>query len=156
MFWHMGGKGPVDCSMKELQRSAVKAQAYGMCSHIFQVFEKQTSTQNCCIYLAIDFNCNLVPSSCKHKAVTIFWVATEAWTFSFSNGYKKHESNHQLYRLGKKSSHMLNNFCACRTHYWQFNWRCGSRPVPQDGGIIPVPVKTCKETKIKMCTCVFS
>jgi hypothetical protein len=36
----MGGKGPVDCSMKELQRSVVKAQAYGMCSHIFQVLKK--------------------------------------------------------------------------------------------------------------------
>jgi hypothetical protein len=53
-------------------------------------FEKKTSTQNCCIYLAIDFNCNLVPSHYLHKVVTIFWVATEAWTFSFSNGYKKH------------------------------------------------------------------
>jgi hypothetical protein len=31
-------------------------------------FEKKTSTQNCCIYLAIDFNCNLVPSSCKLKS----------------------------------------------------------------------------------------
>jgi hypothetical protein len=65
-------------------------------------FEKKTSSQNCYIYLAIDFNCNLVPSFCKHKVVTIFWVATEAWTFSFSNGYKRHESNHQLYRLRKK------------------------------------------------------
>jgi hypothetical protein len=36
-----GGKGPFDCSMKELQRSAVKAQAYGMCSHIFQVLKKK-------------------------------------------------------------------------------------------------------------------
>jgi hypothetical protein len=37
----MGGKGPLDCSMKELQRSVVKAQAYGMCSHIFQVLKKK-------------------------------------------------------------------------------------------------------------------
>jgi len=37
----LGGKGPVDCSMKELQRSVVKAQAYGMCSHIFQVLKKK-------------------------------------------------------------------------------------------------------------------